>query len=325
MKALVTGITGFAGSHLAEHLLACGDHLLGSARAARWPAEVPPRLHAVPLIAWDIGHTEGLSPPAALQVHEFAPEVIYHLAACSVPGLCGASEPSESALATNVQGTARLLKLAGSLPSRPRLLLVSSSHVYGHPRGGYRVSETAPADPLNGYAVSKWRAEELARQAHLREGLDALVVRAFQHTGPRQREPMMLPQWARQFATGVDPVVVRNLSTDIDLTDVRDVVRAYRLLARHGRAGETYNVGSGSRQSTGDVFGELRRLADPRRACRETHPGPRHDPIAAIARLQRATGWRPRIPLATTIEDTYSYWLDLVKAGMLPTSQQSTT
>ena len=133
---------------------------------------------------------------------------------------------------------------------------------------------------------------------------------AFQHTGPRQNDRMMLSQWCRQFADGTDPVEVQTHSATIDVSDVRDVVRAYRRLAEAGGPGEVYNVGSGVPRVSGEVFELLRRLADPRRAVRETQTGAKHDPVADTRKLCAATGWRPEIPLERTVADTLAWWRD---------------
>ncbi len=119
---------------------------------------------------------------------------------------------------------------------------------------------------------------------------------------------MMLPQWAQQFACGTEPVKVHTCDAHVDLTDVRDVVRAYRLLAEHGLSGKAYNVGSGRSRRTGDILEMLRRMADPSRTLIETRPGLKQDPIADVTRLARDTGWRATIPLEQTIADTLAWW-----------------
>jgi GDP-4-dehydro-6-deoxy-D-mannose reductase len=120
---------------------------------------------------------------------------------------------------------------------------------------------------------------------------------------------MMLPQWARQFAGGgTSPVEVLTRDAVIDLTDVRDVVRAYRLLAEKGKPDTVYNVGSGRPRRSGEVLDLLRRLADPDRPVKEIHPGEKQDPIADVSRLNQQTGWRPEVPLGQTVADTLAYW-----------------
>ena len=137
-----------------------------------------------------------------------------------------------------------------------------------------------------------------------------MIARSFQHTGPGQKPEMMLPQWCRQIALGdsQNPIEVYNLTTTIDLSDVRDVVRAYRALLERGESGRAYNVGSGSAQQTGSVFDLLLHMAGSSRRVVELFPGVKHDPIADIGRLSAATGWRPRIPVIQTVRDTLHDW-----------------
>ena len=119
---------------------------------------------------------------------------------------------------------------------------------------------------------------------------------------------MMLSQWAWQLATTDQPVEVYTHDASVDLTDVRDVVRAYRLLVERGRSGEVYNVGSSQSRRTGDLVGLLRGMADPTRPIVELRPGRKQDPIADITRVSKRTGWRPAIPIEQTVADTWEYW-----------------
>ena len=128
-------------------------------------------------------------------------------------------------------------------------------------------------------------------------GADAVIVRAFQNAGPRMDARLMLSQWSRQFlAGGSRPIEVYTRDAHIDLSDVRDVVRAYRLVAECGRAGEIYNVGSAPAAPAARFFDLLRRLAGPGRVVVETRPGFKQAPIADISRLAARTGWAPRFP-----------------------------
>jgi GDP-4-dehydro-6-deoxy-D-mannose reductase len=265
VNAVITGVTGFAGSFLAEHLLAEGDRVLGCSSRGLWPAFVPEHVRqAVPLVPWDLGQSisgaDGST--AEQQVLNFQPDCIYHLAALSVPSNCGQRLPNASAAAVNIGGAAGVLELAARMPRTPRLLFASTSLVYDL-RSARRgpVSEQSSVAPHSGYGWSKWLAESMIVPFARDHGIEVVVARAFQHTGPRQLAGMMLPDWARQFAGEASgPIQVHNLTTTIDLSDVRDVVRAYRLLMLHGQPGEAYNVGSGVAVQTGEVFEILRRL-----------------------------------------------------------------
>jgi GDP-4-dehydro-6-deoxy-D-mannose reductase len=311
-RALITGVSGFVGGFLAGHLLECGDAVLGTSPDGRWMAASPEAVRdRVDVLAWDLANPGGPSEDVRQALEQFAPTVIYHLAAISVPGDCGHEEPSPLAVRINVDGTRRVLALAASLPSSPRVLFISSSYVYApvtadHPR----VDETWPVTPKRGYGRTKLAAEEAVRLAVAEDQVDAMIARAFQHTGPGQSPRMMLSEWAFQFAQGgPEPVKVHTQDAWIDLTDVRDVVRAYRLLALHGERGEVYNVGSGIARRTGDILELLRHAADPTRPVVELRPGFKQDPIANITRLTHRTGWQPGIPVEQTVQDALCWWL----------------
>jgi GDP-4-dehydro-6-deoxy-D-mannose reductase len=177
------------------------------------------------------------------------------------------------------------------------------------------VGENAPLEPSTAYGVTKLEAERRF-QACVQQGLDGVVARAFHHCGPRQSPRMVLPDWVRQFVRDdTSTIQVHTLDAYLDLCDVRDVVRAYVLLAQRAELGATYNVGSGICRRSGDVFERLRAIAGPTRKVLETAPGRRQQPIAVIDRLKRATGWRPQIPLQQTLADTLDYWRQVQPAA----------
>jgi GDP-4-dehydro-6-deoxy-D-mannose reductase len=190
------------------------------------------------------------------------------------------------------------------------VLLVSSCHVYAPvPRGRATVAEDAPLGPTGGYGRTKLAAESELTRAVADEGLDAVIVRAFQQAGPRQDPRLMLSEWCRQMlAPGTAAVRVKSLDSYFDMSDVRDVVRAYRLLAAQGRRGEIYNVGSGVCWRSGDLFERLRVLAGCDRPAVEVAPGATQQPVADTTRLHGATGWRPEIPIDRTLADTWAFW-----------------
>jgi len=310
-RALITGVAGFLGSFLAEHLLDSGDEVLGCSPDGLWQKSSPAELsNRMDLLAWDLGDPVGISPEARRRIEDFRPDCIYHLAALSVPGDCGGKEPTPLAATVNVGGTRQVMELAASLDSRPRVLLASTSHVYAPvSRHAPRVDETSPLGPRLAYAKTKLAAEEEVRRAIREHDCDAVIVRIFQQAGPRLDPRLMLSQWARQFVLGGSrPVEVYTLDAHIDLSDGRDSVRAYRLLIEHGRCGEVYNLGSGVRRRSGDVLEILRSMTDPGRPIIELDPGFKQDPIADISRLVRCTGWRATIPVETTVADTLAWW-----------------
>jgi len=314
-RALITGVTGFVGRHLCQHLMNQGDEVAGIANTwqeslVSW-GELPESRN---VLFWDLAKPGGPPRDVVDFLGTFRPTVIYHLAAISVPEMCGDTQPTDLAWAVNVEGTRRLVELALSLSEPPRFIFASTSHVYRVPQDGITfVDETYPVQPRNPYGQTKLAAEEILLEAHQRKRLPVIIVRAFPHTGPGQSEKMMLPAWAAQFARGDSPVKIHTSQAVIDLCDVRDVVRAHRLLAERGQPGNIYLVGSGVPRTSGEVFRLLHRLADPARPVIEIRPGLKYDPIARIDKLTRTTGWKPAIPLETTVRDTYHWWLDRIK------------
>lgn len=316
-RAFITGADGFVGGFLLEHLTAAGDELLGAVPfALPESSESPPILRQIPLTVWNLADPSCDDSAVREALREFRPQAIYHLAAISFPEDCGdTSSVHPVAQAVNVAGTARLLRLAADLPEPPRVLIVSSSYVYPSPSEPRRCSEDGPIAPRRGYGRTKREAELLALEAWRRDGVPVVIARAFPHTGPRQSQRMMLPEWAAQFAAGTDPVRVHTLEAWIDLSDVRDVVRAYRLLVERGVPGEVYNVGSGVARRSGDVFELLRRIADPARKVQEIRPGRKCDPIADIGKIRAAVGWQPEIEIEQTVRDTWEYWRSRAATG----------
>ena len=139
--------------------------------------------------------------------------------------------------------------------------------------------------------------------------LDACIVRSFQHTGPRQQPRMMVPEWACQFAQPTETIQVHNLDTYLDLSDVRDVVRAYRCLMDTDTAGSILNVGTGIAVRSGQVCEYFQQLLPEPRTIQQTSPGRHQHPIADITQLQQAIDWQPQIELPQTVQDTLDYWL----------------
>ncbi len=294
MRSLITGGRGFVGHWLAEHLRMVGDDVV--------------------VIDREVDVTD----PAALldAVTAAAPDAIYHLAALTHVGRSW-DEPLD-VLEVNVVGTAALLAAARTCASRPRVLVTSSAEVYGAVTDVDRLplTEQAPTAPLTPYAASKLAAEAVVSQAWLGHGQHVVTVRPFNHVGPGQSPDFAVSALAKRIVdaerTKTGPIPVGNLSARRDFTDVRDVVRAYRLLVERGRPGETYNVCSGrdvSIESIARALGEqagtsVSLVTDPDLVRPVEVPVVRGDPT----RLRAATGWWPEIPLDETLADVLSYW-----------------
>jgi GDP-4-dehydro-6-deoxy-D-mannose reductase len=293
VRALVTGAQGFVGSWLTAHLAESGDDVVA--------------------IDHEVEITDGEAVRAATV--EAAPDVVYHLAALTNVGRSW-SDPAE-VLRVNAIGTLYVLEAARACAHPPRVLLTSSAEVYGAvPAESLPVTEEAPLAPVTPYAVAKVAAEYLGVQAHLAYGLPVVRTRPFNHVGPGQSSGFVVSALAERIVdarrSGAVSILVGNLTPRRDLTDVRDVVRAYRLLAELGVPGEVYNVCSGRDIAIADVAARLQQLAgtelrlelDPSLARPVDVPVVRGDPT----KLHEATGWEPSFSLDQTLLDVLEQW-----------------
>jgi GDP-4-dehydro-6-deoxy-D-mannose reductase len=310
VRALVTGASGFVGGHLCEHLTATGDLVVGISASGRWPTDLGRLNHSVRLERCDLLGIEHSD--LADLVRRKQPEAIYHLAAQSNPQASLADPHGTWAL--NLGGTLNLLEAvrAANLTPKPRVIVVSSGVCYGNPGpADLPVSERCPLRPNNPYAASKAAADLLGVQHYLAYGTDTIMVRPFNHSGPRQSPSYVLAALALQIAeveAGRKAAVeVGNLDVVRDFTDVRDVVRGYRLLAQHGKAGEIYNLGSGQGTKIADALHHLTTLAaspikvriDPARV----RPVDQPLLVADATKLRDATGWEPSYTIEQTLAD----------------------
>jgi GDP-4-dehydro-6-deoxy-D-mannose reductase len=314
--ALVTGAGGFVGRHLLAHLSAEGDGpLWGLTRPNPAEAALPV---AVRLLQTDLLDREAVRADLA----EARPGLVYHLAAqASVPE---SHDDPWGTLANNIGAQVNLLEAVRQLEPPARVLVVGSSEEYGRVRSDeLPLSESAQLRPLSPYAVSKVTQDLLGYQYAAAYGLPIVRVRPFTHLGPGQDARFAASAFARQIArieAGLQPPVlaVGNLDAERDLTDARDIVRAYRLALLQGEPGEVYNVGSGRTVSIRVLLDGLLALS----ACAirvEVDPG-RFRPVESAAqiadcrRLQARTGWRPLIPLQQTLADLLEDWRQRVAA-----------
>ena len=299
MRALVTGGSGFVGHHLVAHLEALGDEVITCDRA--------PLPGGAVLDITDAAATGEL-------VARVRPEVIYHLAGWADVG--GSWRAPVEAFRANAEGTLNVLQAATDV-GVDRVLAVSSADVYGAvSEAELPLTEDSALRPASPYAASKVAADFLALQAWLGRRLPVLRVRAFNHLGPGQTDKFVAPALASRIARneveGGDVITIGNLSARRDFTDVRDVVRAYRLLVEHGEPGEVYNVCSGHDVAVQELADAL--LAMARRPMRfEPDPEllrPVDVPVLRgdHARLTKATGWEPQIPLTQTLTDLLDDW-----------------
>jgi len=291
MKAAVTGSSGFVGSHLVPFLRRRGDDVVTIDRTGTPPVDV----------------TDAAEVREVLSATR--PDAVYHLAALSHIGRSW--DAPETVFRVNALGALNVLR-ACSDAGVDRVLVAGSADVYGAvgPED-LPLTEESPIRPVTPYGASKAAADVLALQAFLGDGLGTLRVRAFNHTGPGQSTSMLVPGLAQRIADAErdegNKVSVGRVDVVRDLSDVRDVVRAYRLLVEHGTPGEAYNVCSGRGVSVREVAdtmlatsdAPLELVVDPDLVRPVDVPRLVGDP----ARLRAATGWEPEIPLDVTLRD----------------------
>jgi GDP-4-dehydro-6-deoxy-D-mannose reductase len=314
MKALITGIAGFAGSHLAEHLLAAGDEVIGVTHEV--PSGLPAGLEGrVKLNLADAGDQLMM----AELLEEERPEAVYHLAARARVGEAWAN--LEATYRDNILGQLGLLEAIRTTCVRsrpPRVLVIGSYEEYGEVAAAQPpVREEAPLRPLSPYGVSKVTQDLMGLQYFLSFGIPVVRVRPAGHIGPRQADGFAVPDFARKIAeveAGLarSPILVGNLKTQRDLTDVRDVVRAYRLLIERGVPGEVYNVGSGRVESMRFVLDFLLGESTADMSYEEDKSEFRPSDVSIThpdtTRLRAATGWAPAIPLEDSLRAVLKEW-----------------
>ena len=301
---LVTGGAGFAGGHLIEHLA-------GGAPLVAWSRSSPPPALAH-LARWQ--QVDVLQPAQVESaIADVRPSAIFHLA--GLPHVAESWTDTARPLAVNVLGTHHVLEAVRRTGATCRILVAGSAQVYA--ASAEAIREDHPLAPGSPYGLSKLAQEQLALRAAAEDGLDVVVARAFNHTGPRQLPSFVAPSIARQIARierGEDEPVLRvgNLDASRDLLDVRDVVRAYAALMAGGTSGTVYNVASGVARPIRDVLDALvRRARVPVRI--ETDPARlRPHDLAVLAgdstRLRTETGWQPAISFEQTMDDLLEYW-----------------
>ncbi len=322
---MITGIGGFAGSHLAEYLHTIGDVEISGTLSPRGSAANLAALgEAIGLHRVDLMETASVRTLLA----QVQPDAIYHLAARAAVG--ASWQDPAGTLHNNITAQLNLLQACIELGIAPRVLVVASADEYGRVRPeDLPVDEDTPLRPVNPYAVSKVAQDYMGLQYHLSHGLPIVRVRPFNHSGPRQETGFVIPDFCSQIArieAGLQEPLLRvgNLEAERDLHDVRDTVRAYHLALEHGEPGSVYNVGAERAYAIGEILERLLALAhtpvrvEPDPARMRPSDIPRI--VSDCARLRRATGWAPRYTLEQTLQDTLDYWRERVGQELSPPS-----
>ena len=323
-KVLITGITGFVGSHLADYILETFPQaqIFG---LARWRAPKDNIRHILEKIKLEDGDLLDL-PSLTTVLSEQKPDVIFHLAAQSYVPFSFTSPVVT--LSTNLVGTCNLLEAVKELKFRagydPIIHICSSSEVYGQVREDeVPIKEDNPFRPASPYAVSKVGEDMLAFQYWLSWQIKTIRTRMFTHTGPRRGEVFVVSNFARQIAAieaGLaSPVVkVGNLDSIRTFLDVRDAVKAYWLLVEKCPPGEVYNIGGTETMTVGNMLDKLIGLSTVKGIKVEVdrnrlRPSDVTRQIPCIDKFTAATGWRPAIKFDQTLVDTLNYWRDYLK------------
>lgn len=317
MRVLITGMNGFAGSHLAD-LLVAETHwmLIGASRNATGD-------RSSPRMSWwnfDLRDADAVKRLIKLE----RPDLVIHLAA--QPYVPAAWDDPWATFEMNVRPQQNLFDALLSQRLTPRILIASSNEVYGPPADADDLPfrETRPTRPVNPYGVSKVAQEAMALQYRRSHGLDVVVARPFNHIGPRQAMASVANQFAQQIAeieAGLREPVMRvgNMSAQRDFTDVRDVARAYFALIKLGEPGEIYNICSGKPRSVQALLDAL--LSQAKTAISiEPDPAkmrPADTPVSfgSNAKLSSETGWAPQIAFEQTVADILDDWRERVKTA----------
>jgi GDP-4-dehydro-6-deoxy-D-mannose reductase len=309
---LITGATGFAGSHLV-------DRLAGRVPLVAWHRPGKPAPGSSRGINWQA--VDVLDAPGVLRsIAETRPSRVYHIAGAS--RLDTAWDDVVPHLQTNVLGTHNLLEAVRQVGEDCRVLVVSSAMVYKV--GDGPIDEETPLVPSSPYGLSKLAQDQLALRAADDDALDVVLARPFNHAGPRQNPSFAMSSFARQVALieagrAQPDIHVGNLDARRDLTDVRDVVEAYECLMQSAPRGRPYNICSGRAVRIGDLLDALVRQsrASVRIVVDRERLRPNDIPILVgnSARIQREVGWMPRHALDETLRDTLDWWRTEVHAG----------
>ena len=309
MRALVTGISGFAGHHLTTELLGAGHEVHGVILS-----------HAEPMPAGVASaHVADITDPAAVDAAFAAvdPELVFHLA-----GAASVGQSFADPLGTwrvNLDGTLAVLEALRRRCPDARCLVVTSGEVYGRvPVESLPVGPDTPMVPHSPYGASKAAADLAALQYRVGYGLPVLRVRAFNHIGPGQDARFVVPAVARQIALGerdgLDRIAIHvgNVDSRRDFSDVRDMVRAYRLIAERGDPEVAYVAGSGRSVAVRELIDGLAALARAETTVSSNatlrREGEQPDLYGSPDRLTADTGWVPEIPLDVSLKDTLDWW-----------------
>ena len=315
-RALITGISGFVGSHLADFLLNEGIEVYG---AIRWRSKLDNIIHIkdkLKLVDADMRDSHSVQKA----IEESEPDYIFHLASQSFVPMSWRA-PADT-METNAVGTIHLLEAIRQSNCDPVIQIAGSSEEYGMVyQDELPIRETNPLRPLSPYGVSKVTEDLLGQQYHRSYGLKTVVTRAFNHTGPRRGDVFVTSNFSKQIAEiekGLKgPVMyVGNLAAKRDFTDVRDIVRAYWFAVTKCDYGEVYNICSEKARTIQSVLDLLLGMTDKNVEIKQDPSRMRPSDVEILqgdcSRFREKTGWKPEIPFEKTMHDLLDYWRNRV-------------
>lgn len=311
LKALITGISGFVGSYLAEHLLESTDWAVAGTVFGPY-GNIASLCGQLELYPAELSRLDVMS----FILEQAQPDVIFHLAA--QPLVSASHSDPWGTLEINIHMQLNVLEGVARIKPDCRVLVVGSGEEYGlvAPEE-LPIDEDTPLRPLSAYAISKVAQDLLGLQYHLTHNVHVIRVRPFNHIGPRQRIGFVAPDFASQIAAAeleLQPPIIEvgSLDTRRDFSDVRDVVRAYALLIEKGEAGQVYNVGSGESHTVQEVLDTLLAMSqvpiEVRQDPQRMRPSDVPESICDPTRIREHIGWRTTIPLEDSLQDILAYW-----------------
>jgi GDP-4-dehydro-6-deoxy-D-mannose reductase len=306
MRALIFGANGFVGGHLARELTTHGYTVYGADRQDKARYSECDNYYCVDITnAIDV----------MTLCRKLSPDVIINLAAISSVG--ASWKLPKQTIELNVCGTINIFEAAKKLCSQPKILIIGSSEEYSP--SDAPLKETDPIDATNPYGISKMTQEHFAQMYTKRYGLKIYLTRSFNHIGPGQSPTFVVSSWCKQVAeidaSGKPGIVsVGNLEVSRDFTDVRDIVRAYRLLIESDYSGEIFNIGSGIARPLKKILSTITKFSSQPMKI-SVNPAllrPSDNPTICCdaTKAQKKLGWEPRIPFKDTLYDTYKTFQD---------------
>ena len=307
MKALILGANGFVGQYMSEELLNNDIEVYGVGLQDKSKSKNKNIIYSKMNI---------LNKTEVLETFKFIrPDYVINLAAVS--SVKSSWDMPDVTFDVNVKGVINMFEAIRTLNLKLRVLLIGSSEQYGKITQSERIDEGYPLNALNPYGISKITQEKLALMYKKTYGIDVVLVRAFNHTGPGQKLGFVIPDFSKQIAEievlNKEPVIsVGNLIAERDITDVRDIVKGYLALLEKGNSGEIYNIGSGKALSMRYLLDRLLEFSSKKIIVKidklKFRPVDTPRIVCNNDKILRDTEWKPEVPMEKTLKDTFEYW-----------------